>query len=705
MAGKVQHEIPQLFQRGFLIPGAGDAERIFVFRKGGASFPSNINRSAAESYFYSEPSTDGSKTLDDELTDYEGRLDGLVQALRSVPIGEMADPETAAEVIAHLTTRNAHLRGAFAHGITSLAEGARLAFSDEDNVRRMVGLDEPAVTDTFREHLGNALAKEPAVEALGIPPAILEKLAFAAIREGFSPFFAEQLPNIEAMLGLLSGGAKDQAREGHRKALAKSTVPDIRVAMLSDFTWQIVAASGDLILPDCVALAIEEGGDIHPLMMASPKAIMTALLPLTSHTLLIGRRGHDAEIDASSFNRSAAECSHTYFLCASQTPEPADLAGLIGQRSVSVVDNAIAESVGKLLPLAAAPVEEGPMRPAALNIPVMYQGEFNENSARVISDALSGLLGEAAWTMPLDRLDGITIADDYEGALATLDRGKLGIGAARSRQDDKAVGIAQTPNVMRDGILKSHIVMVGFIARNLLSDVEEDRARAEYVVANQLAHVGFTQIFDEALPGVLLSAVDGLDGLLQSCTYSAWNAYFAGRAAAPFGGPHRFEDEQYVVLTALEELFTEVPKARASYRWHGDMDRFLEEILPRVRFFLEHAAGLLGHADGVDQDVFVQAPQLAEELEKRQLKAWYADFRRDLAFLWDRRGRWESYAEFLALNRHAERILWTFPILPWTTPERLDRVEVPFQPDELAKMANGQPFDGGPEDGSILGVT
>lgn len=87
MAGKVQHEIPRLFQRGFLIPNTGDAERIFVFRKGGKNYPSNIDRSGAESYFYSEPSSDGSRTLDDELTHYESRLTSLVKSLRICTCG------------------------------------------------------------------------------------------------------------------------------------------------------------------------------------------------------------------------------------------------------------------------------------------------------------------------------------------------------------------------------------------------------------------------------------------------------------------------------------------------------------------------------------------------------------------------------------------------------------------------------------------
>jgi hypothetical protein len=39
MAGKVQHEIPQLYQRGFLIQGGSVAERVFVSRRGGNVYP------------------------------------------------------------------------------------------------------------------------------------------------------------------------------------------------------------------------------------------------------------------------------------------------------------------------------------------------------------------------------------------------------------------------------------------------------------------------------------------------------------------------------------------------------------------------------------------------------------------------------------------------------------------------------------------
>jgi hypothetical protein len=66
------------------------------------------------------------------------------------------------------------------------------------------------------------------------------------------------------------------------------------------------------------------------------------------------------------------------------------------------------------------------------------------------------------------------------------------------------------------------------------------------------------------------------------------------------------------------------------------------------------------------------------------LLVWYYDYGRDLAYLWDRRGEWKSYDEFLALNRHAERLLWPFAIVPWTNPEGQYRVEVPLHVDANA---------------------
>ncbi len=687
MAGKVQHEIPQLYQRGFLIPNTGDAERIFVFRRGGQVYASNINRSGAEGYFYSKPSEDGSRTLDDEITDYEkDRLDGLVHELRGLSVGAIADPSTAAEVIAHLTTRNAHLRGTFTEGFTTVARSAFSAFTDQGNLKRLLGLEETRVTQVFRDHMGKALANEPLITSLGIPQDLLEKLAFTHTREGFGPFFDQFRPTLEAQLKRVTIEANDYAREGHRRALSSGPVPARRVAQLSDFRWEVVASGTDLILPDCVALAVQHSGEVHPLMMVDTNTIQSVVLPLTSRTLLVGSPSGAGTFDAGRLNADAAACSHSYFLCASQSSDLQELVGLIGSRSVKLIESAIQSGVRDYLPHETPPASVEPSLdpPPAISVRLNFEGSFEEGQLQQIADAVSAVLAEASWTVPLEGLDGITIADDYVGALAKLDRGKLGVGVPKTRQDEEAFGVAQCPAVLRGDTLKSHIVLHGGLARNLLSDFPEYKAYAEYAIANQLAQAGITQIFDEALPGVILSRVDGLDGLLQPGSFPAWNNYFASRAAASFGYEGRLSEVAGLCVLGLREFFQTALEARAAYREHGDMDRLLEEILPRIAFFLEHAADLLGHADALEADVATAAPEFMAALDTHGLRAWYWDFQRDLAYLWDKRGNWESYDEFLGLNRHVERLLWLIPMLPITKPDGQIWIEVPYTQEEVA---------------------
>lgn len=68
MAGKKQHFIPQHFLKPFTIPGSGD--HLWMFRRS-KSYGIKVARknAAAQEYFYSKPSDDGSPTLDDLVTD------------------------------------------------------------------------------------------------------------------------------------------------------------------------------------------------------------------------------------------------------------------------------------------------------------------------------------------------------------------------------------------------------------------------------------------------------------------------------------------------------------------------------------------------------------------------------------------------------------------------------------------------------------
>jgi hypothetical protein len=93
------------------------------------------------------------------------------------------------------------------------------------------------------------------------------------------------------------------------------------------------------------------------------------------------------------------------------------------------------------------------------------------------------------------------------------------------------------------------------------------------------------------------------------------------------------------------------------------------------------AGMLLGHCDGLQQSVLNDQADLMQILEKNGLRAWIDVFQRDLAGLYERQGKWESVQEFLALNRHVERVLWQFGVFPWRNDQGEVRVEIPLGTD------------------------
>jgi hypothetical protein len=116
--------------RGFATPGKGKNEQVWVFTKE-KTYPSSTEGVRAERHFYSELSSDGTQTLDDLITSYEKRLRSLLATLRAASPGSEVDATLAAEVVAHLTIRNAHIRKSFDAGMQLLVDKASNLFTDE----------------------------------------------------------------------------------------------------------------------------------------------------------------------------------------------------------------------------------------------------------------------------------------------------------------------------------------------------------------------------------------------------------------------------------------------------------------------------------------------------------------------------------------------------------------------------------------------
>jgi hypothetical protein len=108
MAGSKQHYIPQSLLRGFAVQRARKTkiEQVWVLPTTGEPFCPAIDGIAAQHYFYSELSTAGERTLDDAITDYEGRFTSILTDIRTWPGGIDVDSELCGEFISHLVLRN-----------------------------------------------------------------------------------------------------------------------------------------------------------------------------------------------------------------------------------------------------------------------------------------------------------------------------------------------------------------------------------------------------------------------------------------------------------------------------------------------------------------------------------------------------------------------------------------------------------------------
>src|SRR5689334_506416 len=122
MAGKRQHYLPRLLQRGFLHDPAEEAERTWLHRPNTRAKLVGIRDVGVEDWFYSRKSIDHQPTLDDLITDIEGDLSNTIHALRAKSAGAIVNSQLAAHCVVHLVMRTDHLRGLMSKGFSAISD-------------------------------------------------------------------------------------------------------------------------------------------------------------------------------------------------------------------------------------------------------------------------------------------------------------------------------------------------------------------------------------------------------------------------------------------------------------------------------------------------------------------------------------------------------------------------------------------------------
>lgn len=694
--GPNQHYLPRFLQKPFGI--RPKRKEIWVFARGSAPEQKRLKEVGASDYFYADPVAEGARTLDDEITEIETPVSRMLSDMRAQSIGSSIDSTNAAEIVKHLVPRTAHVRVSMERGLRMMANGVQTILNDDERLQTLMGLDEDEPNEVFRKNLADKLEEIEGLENLGLPTELIQRIVFFMAKENFTTLVTDFIPMMRSSFATWPQASGDLVRESHNKALAQISSSKQRLKMFGELRWSIVAAPQQgAILPDCAALAIERAGQATPAMFADWDEVVAIVLPISPEKLLVGAAADFDLVSLPDFNEAAARCSHDFFLAPTTNEYLEQLHECLGERSMQHIDEAVSGVMEPYLALVPKPRDEDkPLIPSdiikhseqAWQYELSLSGCGDADNVQELSNAIQGVVASLAQALPLHRLDGIIVAADYREAVATLDRGYEGASPADTASEKIGQGIARTLTVNRDGVWKQRVIVDAGPAFALLSDESGNVEWGLYILVRQLVEVAISEMIERHLPDVWMKPIsDPLHGFLYPSLHPAIFGYLGSHISAGFGDPpHHTDVKRELLVTALGEMRSAGLAARLDYRYHGDMDRLLGVVMPRISYVLQFAADLLGHCAASGADPFDEDGELAAALSEAGLQHWFPIYRDRLERLRMRMGLWESFDEFLALNVHVERLMWQLGMLPWEGPEGM-RIEVPLGTDIEALLA------------------
>jgi hypothetical protein len=307
----------------------------------------------------------------------------------------------------------------------------------------------------------------------------------------------------------------------------------------------------------------------------------------------------------------------------------------------------------------------------------------NDDAATRLGETVASMAGTI---MDLSRLDGVTVAIDYDAALAGLDRGMEGLQPLSRSDTEEMQGVAMSPAVMRDGEVRTHLVfnaemLVPLIAEGGEVDAD-DRAKSIGIIAHECAHVQITMEKELAIPEARLGTrIEGYErAVMFQLAEVFWDEYAACRLSAPLATKKNATHASTVAACA-SGAHDRSDAAIRSYRVHGDLDRLQTEAGPALAHPMKAAAYLLGGLDAISAD----CADTSSTADARQalITSGYDglvdDLHAELRRLWETRADWgTTLAVFAGLEDIARATFDAGGLVCSTSANGQCRIDVPF---------------------------
>lgn len=263
--------------------------------------------------------------------------------------------------------------------------------------------------------------------------------------------------------------------------------------------------------------------------------------------------------------------------------------------------------------------EEAKDRPSTfVNIRVSVSGQFkSEEQAQQLWETVYAWLYLIGKVLDLSGLSKVIVTGDYNEALAELDRGFKTENVLVPTGDDVAVGVAMTPMILEDGILKSVMVLnTAHVIALLFPDNQEFKphfTRMVYTLAHEGGHAHDHAIQAKCFPDVFLKTkLSQRDSRLFTIAEACWSEYIASRLSAFLSGDITTEDYESTFCQRVAALVPSSRVAITQYRMHHDVTRVLDEVSLLAKHAVVYGSYLMGQLDGLGITVEEGAPKAYE---------------------------------------------------------------------------------------------
>jgi len=259
----------------------------------------------------------------------------------------------------------------------------------------------------------------------------------------------------------------------------------------------------------------------------------------------------------------------------------------------------------------------------------------------------------------LEELDGVTAADDYSAALAGVDRGFHVSGAPQPTQDEFGAGFAMTLPVIRDGAMKSHIVLHAGFFRMLVDTDAEFHKEAVHTLCHEAAHAHDHLMQSRAFPGLYGTQIpDYRDGVLFNLAIGCWGEYIASRLSASWATPDYCEKYETAICSMLRSARVRGNSVLDNFSSPGEIERTVNELVGVYGVLLTRSSYLVGQIHGENRTIEDAAPILdALVRHTHWFSPLFNEYVSCLSELYAEYGHWSGTEVFDPLKKLFERVL------------------------------------------------